>query len=121
MTPLLGTSGWTLIGYYNLCRDLGGGTNVKDFWAGLSGTISTTLKGCGLAKVNVGNCFGDGFILVYLDEVKIGEVPKTSNYEFTFNYKEGSVLKIDSTGWIARFSNFEVIHCSPCPSKFFQS
>ena len=89
MLPLLGTQHND---YYNLCRDLGGSTNANDFWAGYyGGTISITLKGCGNAIVNVGNCWKDGTVLVYLDEVKIGEVPKESNHGFTFAYKDGWV------------------------------
>ena len=120
MWPLLGTQHND---YYNLCRDLGGSTNANDFWAGYyGGTISITLKGCGNAKINVGNCGSGGVVSVYVDEVKIGDVDQQSNSEFTFSYVEGSVLKIDSNNMHVRFSNFEVTDCrSPCPSKIFQS
>ena len=125
MLPLLGTSGSQNILYYDMCRDLGGSTNANEFWAGgHGGTISITLKGCGNAKINVGNCWSgqlwNGVVSVYVDEVKIGDVE--SYFEFTFSYVEGSVLKIDSNGFPVRFSNFEVTDCSsPCPSKIFQS
>ena len=123
MLPLLGTSGSQNILYYDMCRDLGGSTNANEFWAGgHGGTISITLKGCGNAKINVGNCWTEGVVSVYVDEVKIGDVDQQSNSEFTFSYVEGSVLKIDSNNMLLRFSNFEVTDCrSPCPSKIFQS
>ena len=121
MFVLLGSFGSTNIEYYNQCRDLGGGTNPNHFWAGYSGNISTTLKGCGNAKVNVGNCYDESSaVLIYRDEVKIGEVLKTSQVEFTFSYKEGSVLRIDNNHALTRFYNFEVTECSPCPGKFYQ-
>ena len=98
--------------YYDGCKNLGG---PKDFWAGCCGgnTISTTLYGCGHAKLNVGNCWDYLNVRIYLDGKLIGEVPSETNSKiFEFAFKEGSVLKINSNGGIIKFNNFEITNCN---------
>ena len=96
---------------YGKCKNLGG---PDDFWVGRSGDISTTLHGCGHAKLNVGNCYDSSNykVQVYIDGTLIGEVPKETNSKiFEFAFKEGSVLKINTGGGILKFNNFEVTDC----------
>ena len=91
--------------HYDRCKNLGG---PKDFWAGCCGgeIISTTLYGCGHAKLNVGNCWRYNQVQVYLDGKLIGEVSKNTNSKiFEFAFKEGSVLKINSDDGILKFNN----------------
>ena len=95
---------------YGKCKNLGG---PDDFWVGRSGDISTTLHGCGHAKLDIGNCDSGSFkVKVYIDGRVIGEVPGGVNGKiFTFEFKEGSDLKIHSGNGIVKFNNFEVIDC----------
>ena len=108
--------------YYDQCKNLGG---PKDFWAGCCGgkIISTTLYGCGHAKLNVGNCWHTNtYVRVYLDGKFIGDVAgqtspfrsvgQTNSKVFEFAFKEGSVLKINSNWGIVKFNNFEVTDCN---------
>ena len=99
--------------YYDRCKDLGG---PHDFWAGVGNRngISTTLHGCGHAKLNVGNCWIAHKVKVYIDGTLIGEVPKETNSKiFEFAFKEGSVLKLITVlgNAILKFNNFEVTDC----------
>ena len=98
--------------YYDRCKNLGG---PKDFWAGCCGgkIISTTLYGCGHAKLNVGNCQRHSHVRVYLDGKFIGDIPSQTNSKvFEFAFKEGSILKINDGGGIIKFNNFEVTDCN---------
>ena len=100
--------------YYRQCRNFG---VPQDFWAGCCGgkTISTTLYGCGHAKLNVGNCWSSHRhpVHVYVDGKRIGEVSNNTNSKiFEFGFIEGAVLKINSNGGIIKFNNFEVTDCN---------
>jgi len=94
--------------FYDRCNDLGDST---DFWAGCCGgrTISTTLYGCGNAKLNVGNCVDFGHnVSVYLDDNLLGIVSENTNSTiFEFGFTHRSVLKINANGAIIKFNNFE--------------
>ena len=76
--------------------------------------ISTTLHGCGHAKLNVGKCWNHKPLQVTLDGTLIGEVPTETNSKiFKFAFKEGSVLQLitSSGGAILKFNHFEVTNC----------
>ena len=96
--------------YFDRCNNLGG---PHDFWAGCCNDreISTTLHGCGHAKLNVGKCWNHKPLQVTLDGTLIGEVPDETNSKiFVFAFKEGSVLHLSTSG-ILKFNSFEVTDC----------
>ena len=85
-------------------------------------SIETTLKGCGTAKLDFGNCYTiDCNVNAYIDGKRIGTASKETPHKVvTFKFKEGSKLKITegeapgSTFCMMMFNNFEVISCSLC-------
>ena len=88
------------------------------------GSISTVLKGNGLAKLNFGNCW-DGMkpwtkslVKVYLDGKEIQSAKHgQSNVLVEFEYEEGSKLEIQEINvGIIQFNKFETFPSS----KFHQ-
>ena len=82
------------------------------------GSIETTLKGCGTAKLNFGNCYDtDCNVNAYIDGKIIDTASKETPHKVvTFEFKEGSKLKISNAraACMMIFNNFEVISCSLC-------
>ena len=100
-------------------RNCGGDKNI--------GSIETTLKGCGTAKLDFGNCDyppdyrRDCNVNAYIDGKIIGTASKNILHKVvTFGFKEGSKLKITEgeapghANCAMIFNNFEVISCSLC-------
>ena len=85
------------------------------------GSIETTLKGCGTAKLDFGNCYdADCNVYAYIDGKRIATAPKNTPHKLViFNFKEGSKLKITegengSIHCVMVFNSFEVISYSLC-------
>ena len=101
------------------CTNWYGWTNLEP-----QGSISTVLKGNGLAKLNFGNCW-DGMkpwtksqVKVYLDGKEIQSAKHgQSNVLVEFEYEEGSKLEIrEMNVGIIQFNKFETFPSS----KFHQ-
>ena len=96
------------------CRD---GNCWYGFLSGYRiGSISTTLRGCGVAKLDFGECAGyytDDSTKVYLNGKEIGRAGDQLSKTIEFNFKDGDILELkegDDHG-IIRFNSFTVISC----------
>lgn len=104
------------------------------------GSIETTLRNCGTATLDFGNCYKKFFYFAGKYEKKKYYIPNVSNCKVhvyidgklistalqntpqklvTFNFKDGSKLKITdgesgNNACIMMFNNFEIISCSSC-------
>ena len=85
------------------------------------GSINTTLRGCGVAKLDFGECSKYGgpsaFILVNLNGKEIGRATRGQlSKTIEFNFKDGDILELKegkdySVSSFIRFNNFTVISC----------
>ena len=87
------------------------------------GKIETTLKGCGTARLDFGNCYPNQCqVDVYVDGRRISTANKNTPHKVVqFDFKNGSKLKItegaDSKSCFMAFNSFKVISCRKCPSN----
>ena len=79
------------------------------------GTVSYTFKGSGNIALNIGNCYNQGFVVIYLNNV-IKTYLKGGEYtKFEFEYKKDDELLITESGIaIIKLSNISV----SCFGKF---
>jgi len=82
------------------------------------GSINTTLRGCGVAKLDFGECFGyfdvDDSTQVNLNGKEIGRATSGQlSKTIEFNFKDGDILELKqgSGGSTIRFNGFTVISC----------
>ena len=104
------------------------------------GSIETTLRNCGTATLDFGNCYKKFFYFAGKIEKEKYYIPNVSNCKVhvyidgklistalqntpqklvTFNFTDGSKLKITegesgNTSCMMMFNNFEIISCSSC-------
>ena len=104
------------------CANWYGWTNLQK-----EGSISTVLKGNGLAKLRFGNCW-DGSKNLTQSKVKVyldGKEIKSANHGQTnklaeFTYQEGSALEIrEINSGIIQFNKFETISSSKYHQWYF--
>ena len=59
------------------------------------GSVKTTFHGNGIAKLNFGNCYKSGNVIVYLNDKKIGRAHGyVRSREIKFKYSKGDTLMI---------------------------
>ena len=91
-----------------------GGTSIK------FGSISTRLSGCGMGKLDFGECWGasvNSSVIVNLNGIEIGRAMSLQDSKtIVFNFKEGDIMELkegtsghDSS--LIRFNSFTVISC----------
>ena len=84
------------------------------------GSISTRLSGCGVGKLDFGQCYGgsaDSSVIVNLNGIEIGRAMSLQDSKtIVFNFKEGDIMELkegtsghDSS--LIRFNSFTVISC----------
>ena len=78
------------------------------------GSIETTLRNCGTATLDFGNCYNNCKVDGKLISTALQNTPQKL---VTFNFKDGSKLKITegengNNACIMMFNNFEIISCS---------
>ena len=84
------------------------------------GKIETTLKGCGTARLDFGNCYTSYCqVYVYIDGKKIASANMNTPHKVVyFNFKNGSKLRItegnDGRSCMMTFNSFKVISCRKC-------
>ena len=81
------------------------------------GRIETTLKGCGTARLDFGNCYTSTCVVnVYVDGRRISTANRNTPHKVVqFNYDNGSKLKITAFhGCMMTFNSFKVISCRKC-------
>ena len=88
-----------------------GWTNFKP-----EGSISTTLKGNGRARLFFGNCWDGrkpwdkGYVKAYLDGSQMKYASHGKHVSHMFNYKNGSKLEIrEINGGIIQFNKFQTL------------
>ena len=96
-------------------------------WALCSGTIKTTLRMCGKARLTFGNCNVQDYVLAKLNGKEIGRAnpyccngakAPTSPYQsktIVFDFKDGDILELIDTGVsIIVLDALNIISCSTC-------
>ena len=58
------------------------------------GSISTTLIGSGTVSLHYGNCWNEGNVIVYLDNVEISHSSPGTSQMYRIPYNDGNELKI---------------------------
>ena len=84
------------------------------------GSISTTFKGSGRARLDFGNCYKNGRVKAYLDGKMIGK--GAGKYTFSkvveFNFQHGSILEINEQNTATiQFNSLKIISFNGCPGK----
>ena len=111
-------------GEFNLLK-----CNGNDFWFGLKSgsgnlaSIKTTLKGCGKARLDYGNCYdcfscvspNYDYVHVKLNGIEISKAAN-NNQELSktvvFDFTDGDILELYEDGLSAiKFNGFSVISC----------
>ena len=107
-------AGWVL----NVLNDCG---SYANFCAGIPfsgytcnqavGSVSTTFKGAGVARLNFGNCFNNGITNVYLNNRPIGSaLANQKSTTVKFNYKPGDRLRLEEVNMgIVAINSFQVV------------
>ena len=79
------------------------------------GSINTTLRGCGVAKLDFGQCWGESG---YSTQVNLNgkEIGRATGLQLSktieFNFKDGDILELKEGNYgIIRFNSFSVISC----------
>ena len=100
---------------YGRCRD---GNSWYGWLSGIGeGSINTTLRGCGVAKLDFGECsYGDSgsSTQVNLNGKEIGRASGIQPSKIVeFNFKDGDILELKEgfSGDFIRFNSFTVISC----------
>jgi hypothetical protein len=85
-----------------------GKRGCSDGWAAFAnkkkhGQLETTLQGSGTATLHYGDCWGEGFATVYLNDKKIDETERNSGGKgvkkhFSFPFKDGDTVKLKDEG-----------------------
>ena len=110
------TVGWTI----NCSRGIWSGQHSDKCynWWGYDptwkkiGSINTTFVGNGLATLNFGNCYTDGYVEVYVDGTLKANATKNQRYvQIDFPFHDDSVLEIREHGAIIQFNNLNIIYC----------
>ena len=113
--------GWTIgVSLGSFTNDTGYCSKVdgNDSWYGYSeyyaGSIKTTLRGCGKARLDFGSCHDryQGRTNIYLNEKVISKASAgqlSKKIEFDFN--EGDILKIEEFNSTLMFNNFTILSC----------
>ena len=95
--------------------------NSYDWYGYLSGrrrgSINTTLRGCGVAKLDFGECAGNlarEFTQVNLNGKEIGRATRRQpSKTIDFRFKDGDIFELKEGHYYSfiRFNNFTVISC----------
>ena len=134
-------NGWNFIGIDISAQQQNGGIEncvlSKMLWYGFcnhskapnhcSGTIKTTLRMCGKARLTFGNCNVQDYVLAKLNGKEIGRAnpyccngakAPTSPYQsktIIFDFKDGDILELTDTGVsIIVLDELNIISCSTC-------
>ena len=81
------------------------------------GSINTTLRGCGVAKLDFGECAGNlarEFTQVNLNGKEIGRATRRQTSKtIDFNFKDGDIFELKEGHYYSfiRFNSFTVISC----------
>ena len=97
------------------------GENIGSY----NGFIKTSLKRCGRARLNFGNCYIDEnkkkhqhkhYVQVKLNNVEIGQADAgISNKTIEFDFKDGDILELqDIAEATIKFNDFVIISCVKC-------
>ena len=95
-----------------------GDCRSKSSWFGYSylknddSSISTTLNGKGKAILKFGNCWKNGIVIVYKNDVELKSVGAKSEDNVEFDFEDGDVLKITEKGnGIIQFNDLKFLEC----------
>ena len=94
----------------------GWGSNLSITNGNETSSIYTTLSGCGVGKLEFGNCsafYGPGIkVKVHLNGNEIGMAARGEKKTIGFNFKNGDILKL--TGYeqgVIQFNSFTILSC----------
>ena len=116
-------SGWKFTGFtdtvhnhvkYHRC------SRYKKNWFGwcgghCSGTIKTTLRKCGKARLKFGNCAKRGYVVAKLNGRQVGRANAYQSKTIVFAFKDGDILELSDIGIsIIEFDDLNTISCNKC-------
>ena len=113
--------GWNLdnVDRGSVANDNWGSCREGNSWYGYNdvgkGSINTTLRGCGVAKLDFGQCLYSGdSTQVNLNGKEIGRANDQLSKTIEFNFKDGDILELKQSNFgfsFIRFNSFTVISC----------
>ena len=78
------------------------------------GSISTTLHGNGKAILEFGNCYTNGKVVAYKNDVEFASVGASATVKVEFEFHGGDVIKMSELNTaIIQFNDLEIVECTP--------
>ena len=111
------TNGWEVsatAGYpseaNNVC--MAGGTWYGFTGGSTIGSISATFIGSGRATLDFGNCYNNGLVTVYVNEIEVARAsetyPEITSVQATFDFTPGDVLRISEDFAIIKLNSLHI-------------
>ena len=115
--------GWTFDLEFGLWNQIPANDCADSSWFGWTGTsvgsLKTTLYGSGHASLTFGNCWSGGTVNLYVDGIIIASAGPKSTKTVTFEYSNGSELKLDEVNTaVISFKDFKIHNCEGKQSQF---